>query len=295
MNGQACEFCALTSITTKNTTSLEDLLRQWFLLKQQFAVDRIFDVANQFIPHGVKERKTYLTEYLRLVSDLEQEYKIQKPDLFVYLTLSSLLDKETVSLLSQCGVRHAYVWFEHLDTAILHDQHKPVQRKALDATMRALTLCQQHGIKISGGFVLWTPEETHASIRLLEDGFSQLVKQFVPDTLVQFGMYPVEIIPGSAYFRTFMEDVYDQEFLFKNSLAKDRARWLFEQLLSQWYWSREEQKKMTEIFINQYSSVSYEDIVILAQALEDTMRVYGGIGYQVDDWDDPSQLGKYVS
>lgn len=142
-----CAFCALTSITTVNTTSLEDLIRQWFELKQTYQVDRIFDVANQFIPHSIRERKQYLTEYLRIVEVLEVEYGIQKPGLFVYLTLSSLLDTETVSLLAQCGVKHAYIGFEHLDDKILWNQGKPVQRRALDNTIKALRHAKEYGIR----------------------------------------------------------------------------------------------------------------------------------------------------
>lgn len=142
-------------------------------------------------------------------------------------------------------------------------------------------------------FVLWTPQETPDTLAYLVEHYKNLVDEFVPDTLVQFGFYPVEIIPGIEYFAQFMKDSYDEEFTYKSLAQKDQAKKLFEQLLTQWYRSRWEQQLMTSIFINQYSQVSYQQVVDAQQDLEDYMRDHGGIGYTLDDGDNKDKLEIY--
>lgn len=241
----ACSFCALQNITIMNETPLKDSLLVEKELQDQFGVDRIFDVANQFLPFL---RKEDIMNWLQSYHSIRQSLWISVKK-YAYVTVQSIIDSEIVSMLAQVGVTEVYVGIDHFDAASLREQNK--SHRSWSNLIKALNNLRNNGITFRCGLVLGSSSETESSFASVSDWVDMLLSY---ENLRAIGIFPLEVLPGSRIYSQMK-----QECLGTNIIAE---------LESKWFLDREQQKELSRIWIDHTSPIWYQRVVSFRDELQ---------------------------
>ncbi len=255
-----CYFCALQNITNMSSNSLKQTLLKEKELEEKFQPDRIFDVANQFFPTiNVLEIIEWLKDYRKLRKELKLNAKK-----YAYLTVSSV-NSETAKLLKEIGTNEVYLGVDHFHNDALSQENKPYRsRRTLE---RCLDSLKKNDINFRIGVVLGAAIETRETLKSVEDGIEWLLQNYTKN-LNAVGIFPVDVLPGSK--------------LYKNMKREKLSSHLFQKFQTEGYLTRQEQKEMSECYINAKGESSPEQIYQLAQQMEYKCRKLGTMKYSVD-------------
>lgn len=285
--GEACSFCALQNITTKNHTSLEKHFAHLKMLQDTHKFgpqDRFFDVANQFIPYmGRSQQIAWLREYIEERNKAGVHVKT-----YAYLTVNSI-DIERAELLKEAGVTEVYLGVDHFHRASLEKQKKSHRAgKILERCFEAL---HKTGITARIGIVLGVAPETHESLATVEDGIYHLLTTY-PGTIKAVGLFPIEIIPGSSISKGLYDEglydgpstraYYSELFQLPEEEVREKLETLSlekrELVLSG---DRELQHVLTRIYIAGQGGLPYSEIMDFVERLNQQISEYA-IGYSYD-------------
>lgn len=234
----ACDFCALQNITEMNTQPLEAQMQVEANLQERFAPDRLFDVANQFLPF-INPRQN--AEWLRQYIQVRNRYGVTTPK-YAYLTVASI-DDEIAELLREAGITQAYLGIDHFDTDALEEANKSHRtQRRLERTLDAL---KNNDIKTRMGLVIGSSRETVQSLRNVEEGVNWLQSNY-SKIIKSLGVFPIYVLPGSK--------VYERAKTFPETREIIRR---FEQ---RGYFTKEEEAQLTDIYMRNHSEVSPEFI-----------------------------------
>ena len=259
-NKGPCSFCSLQNVEVKNEMTIEEYLEIEKQLEDQFQPDRFFDVASQFLPTlNQKEKIVWLKKYIEV-----REEKGIKAEKYAYFTVSSI-DDEVAILLKEAGISEVYLGIDHFNEKALQEENKSFRkRETLEKCLNAL---KTQGINFRAGIVLGSASENAETIESVREGIKWMVENY-KDIIKAVGIFPEEMLPGSEDFEKMR-----QAGLSKELFAK------FDEL---GYLSREEQRKMTQDWINHHSEISMEEISEFERETFDYLKKEGMFGYSVD-------------
>ncbi len=259
--GEPCNFCALQNITTMSDRTIEESLGNERELEDDFQPDRFFDTANQFIPVlGREQAQEWLRHYISVRNQLGLGAKK-----YAYLTVSSI-DSEIAGLLTQAGVSEVYLGIDHFNPEALRAEGKP--HRTREQLQRALDGLRDNGIQFRAGIVLGAARETPETLLAVRDGVQWMVDNY-GKSLNALGVFPVEIIPGSA--------------IFEKMRQSGACAHLFEKFETYGYLTRSEQQELTRSYIADNSESSPEDIFGLEAEIAEMVGREGRVEYTVDE------------
>lgn len=319
----ACWHCSLANITVMNQLSNNKNMRWQFEAVKTIQentwenVDRIFMVDNQFLPFQKKDANIErLKDLITLKKKYEKEYWFSF-DYYVYLTELSLEDPDLVPLFAELWIVETYVWFDHFHPKWAEEQNKWTvsrSRSALDRwnkhddvdkklpwLKKKLDALKNAGIKLRIWNVMWWSSETEETI----SAFYKVIDWMThPDqwylvykenwtldkeksTIIAIGLFPLEILPWSWFFKKFWNDVYQvgerEHWKTEKINLYEEALEIMESLKNNGYWTREQQLKLQQLYIDIYSPVWYERILQEKEKIVALLRERGVIWYTVDD------------
>lgn len=256
----ACSFCSLQNIQVKNNLSLDEYLENEKEIQTKLTPDRIFDVANQFLPTlNSREKIKWLKEYIRI-----RNSKGINSKKYAYLTVSSI-DDEIAPLLKEAGISEVYLGIDHFNEKALSYENKPFRkRKTLKKCLDAL---KKQKIKFRAGIVLGSASEDLETLESVRSGIKWLIENY-KDIINAIGIFPVEIIPGSKDF----------EKMKKSGVLHE----LFTKFEEFGFLTREEQRLMTSAWINKNSNISETEIHKFKKEMFNYMKREGVFSYGVD-------------
>lgn len=235
----ACDFCALQNIEEMNRRTLPELMRAEKELEDQFNPDRLFDVANQFLPFLNKRKNiSWLQSFIE-----ERKRAGLKAKKYVYLTVGSI-DEDIAPLLAEAGVEEVFLGIDHFDPDALKEENKSHRSQSrLQKTLDALA---QNGIRFRVGVVLGSASETSASLRSVEEGASWVIQNY-SDSLVSLGVYPIYILPGSG--------------VYERVRKMSGVQHIVHSFESKGFFTREEEKELTRHYIQRHSEIDADAVL----------------------------------
>ena len=241
----ACDFCALQNIEEMNQRSLPELMQAERDLEDTFSPDRIFDVANQFLPFLNKVKNMqWLKKYIE-----ERKKAGLRAKKYVYLTVGSI-DEDIAALLAEAGVEEVFLGIDHFDPDALKEENKSHRSQSrLERTLNALA---QNGITFRVGVVLGSATETERTLKTAEEGIHWIIDNEA-DSLVSLGAYPIYILPGSGVFERVRKMSDLQEVLHS-----------FE---SKGYFNEEADEYLIRAYIQRHSDVDADAVIETANRL----------------------------
>lgn len=247
-----CIFCSIQNITVKNGLTLEEYLANELELQVRQAPDRLFDVANQFLPFLVAAtNKEWLRSYIEIRNKLG--IKIEK---YVYLIASSI-DEEVAYLLKEAGVIEVYIGIEHFHDEALRQQNKAYRYESIK---RGLDALQKTGINLRAGVVIGAAEESLETLNAVRDGIFWVCDKY-KDILKTIQVYVVEIHPGARIFNQ----------LYAAGLCPE----LFFKLKYEGYLSLAEQRLLSYNYIKKNCKISPEVIFDFEKEMFDKLSALG--------------------
>ena len=256
----ACNFCALQNIQVMNQTALRELLLNELKLQEKFNPDRLFDTANQFLPHLKKQDVVrWLKKYVRIRNEIWLKTKK-----YAYLTVSSI-DEQVADLLKEAWIEEVYLWIDHFHADSLKTQNKSF--KSWATLKRALDALRSAWIKFRAWVVLWAVNETTDTLISVRWWIDWILSEY-NDILEAIWVFPVEIIPWARVFNN----------------MKSQGVWIdiIEKFERTWYLWRNDQKDLTRKYIEHNSSISFDDISSLEQEIVRKVKARWWVWYTVD-------------
>lgn len=250
-----CDFCSLVNI---------NLIPSWRPFEQHFAATRrlieeyginwIFDVSNQWLPAYGAKGVRWLEKYLQAL----EKSGLPAINRYCYATSNSFTPR-TAPLLRQAGMRVAYVGLDGWD---------PDTRKALGKSQSvdvALRSAAENDIMLRGGFVIGSGA-TQNNLAELPRYMKAVLQSYGRNILTCSGYLEI-ILPGSPVWNRFREQAVQENW--KDALAVYAS---FDQL---GYSSYDQECELTRLYINHTQEVSYEDCVRAQSELFKVVEEHG--------------------
>ncbi|MFA5188155.1 MAG: radical SAM protein [Patescibacteria group bacterium] len=255
-----CSFCSLQNVEVKSEMTIEEYLENERVLEQQFHPDRFYDVANQFIPSvSPHEKVEWLKKYIEI-----RKAKGIKAEKYAYLTVPSV-DAEVAELLKEAGISEVYLGIDHFSEEALKQENKSFRkRETLEKCLNAL---KSNGISFRAGIVLGSAEESLETLESVRNGVRWMTENY-RDIIKAVGIFPIEMLPGSKDFEKMRE--------------AGLCPGLFVKFDESGYLSRDEQREMTNSWIDSHSNVSAKEVREFETEMFDYLKSEGVFGYSVD-------------
>ncbi|MFA7309941.1 MAG: hypothetical protein WC050_03485 [Candidatus Paceibacterota bacterium] len=279
----ACSFCALQNITSMSKTPLRDALENEARVAKQFGADRLFDIANQFLPSLKRaEIKRWLTEYIALRGELGMTN-----NKYVYLTVNSV-DDEIAGMLRQIGINEVYLGIDHFHPDALASQNKPfrtsiqngasVKASQLDSDAleepvskdmleRTLSALKANSISFRASVVVGAAHETEETLEAVRRGVREIFTRFENARSIRISS--VKIIPGSRIFAEMQE----------SGLCAD----VFLNFKTLGYLTAKEQDTLNRTYVNELSEISYDQVEAIEREVLEMSREFGKSEYIIED------------
>lgn len=132
-------------------------------------------------------------------------------DDWVCSTRIDLLNRETVELLAEGQVHHIAIGMETVNDRLLKVINKKVTKKQ---TIEALRLCDEHGVKVMGMFIIGLPSETKEE--------TQETLEFVKASNLYLAVFShLTVYPGTNFWPMLKDSPYLDKDFRNYSLAKN--------------------------------------------------------------------------
>lgn len=265
----ACDFCALQNIEEMNRRTLPELMRAERKLEDEFAPDRLFDVANQFLPYLNKQKNIeWLQKYIE-----ERKRQGLKAKKYVYLTVGSI-DEDIAPLLKKAGVEEVYLGVDHFHPNSLKEENK--SHRSNSRLQRTLDALVRNGITFRIGVVLGSASETPETLQAVREGVTWL-KENYREHLTSLGVFPVYILPGSGVYERVRR---------MGSVQK-----IIRSFESKGFFTEEEEVALTRAYIERHSEVDADEIFEVSSQLQQMVST-DAITYDYRVSPGPEQLKK---
>lgn len=241
---KACEICALDVLAQLQFRELESHFAIERELRERYAVNWIFDVANQWLPvQGDNAQVGWLENYLRA----KAQYDAPDINRYCYLNSSSISHR-TAPLLRQAGVRMAYVGIDGWDK-----QSRRAQYTSQRDPLSILEAAQAAGLFIRTSLVVGsglTRENVAALPRFVKSALDQF-----GDTILSFGVFEEIVLPGAENWQTFSQKCD------KGGMRLRQGQIIFERFKRDGYLSLEDQETLNHLRIRHTQKVPFDDIL----------------------------------
>ncbi len=251
--GKQCEMCALQGITDKPVfkqfCSHFDLENR---LAEEFGINWLFDVSNQFIPVAGQHQVDWLRGYLEARGNYS-ETEISK---YVYLTASSITP-ETAPLIRASGIRLAYIGFDGWESGTRTALHKPNV-----SPMKVLQICRENDIYVRTSFVIGAGL-TDSNLNKLPKFVDNMMADY-SDIILSCGSFLQIIIPGSPAWASLQNEAL------KNSW-QDVTN-IYNHFRQKGFLTWEQEEDLTKFYIQRIQNLDYDQVVAVRNSVKTTIE-----------------------
>lgn len=259
-----CDMCSLEGVALEpHFKPLVDHFQVERQMVEEYGVNWLFDVSNQWLPKFGEDGRRWLQQYVAT----RKQFQLPDVHKYVYLTSNSIT-KSTAPLLREAGVRVAYVGIDGWEDGTwkaLGKSHNVVP--ALEAA-RQNDLYLRASVVIGNGI-------TKANLAELPRFVEWLTTEY-GSTLLSFGCFMEIILQGSPVWYKF------------EALARERgiqeAVTLYDKMATEGWLSWEDEVNLTRLYINHTQRASYEEALAARNQAKAKVDASGStVGTTIED------------
>jgi anaerobic magnesium-protoporphyrin IX monomethyl ester cyclase len=195
-----CSFCGLAR-SRYRLFPADYVVRELVEMKETFQIQAITFQDDLFVAD--KKR-------LREIVGLIKAQELNKELSFMVSLRADLIDEATMELLKEMNVTNIFMGIESASPAVLHYlKNKTV---TVPDMQQAIDLCHQYGIQLEGSFILGSPMETAADLKLT---FDFIYDNYEAGKLDMIAFYILTPFPGTKVW----------DYAVSRGLVDDRMDW----------------------------------------------------------------------